>query len=70
MGVPYDLVTPLAAAMKAFAEAHPKVDISLVCAASPELSDAVNSDRVDVSLVEYIASEAKAEDLNALRVQT
>jgi DNA-binding transcriptional LysR family regulator len=61
VGVPYDLVTPLATAMKAFAEAHPHVEISLVCAASPELSKAVDSGRVDVSLVEYVASEAEGE---------
>lgn len=61
VGVPYDLVTPLAPAMKAFAEAHPRVEISLVCAASPELNEAVDSGRVDVSLVEYIASEAEGE---------
>jgi DNA-binding transcriptional LysR family regulator len=61
VGVPYDLVTPLAPAMKAFAEAHPQVDISLVCAASPDLSVAVESGRLDVSLVEYVASEAEGE---------
>ncbi|MBB5407640.1 MULTISPECIES: LysR substrate-binding domain-containing protein [unclassified Paraburkholderia] len=61
VGVPYDLVTRLAPAMKAFADAHPHVEISLVCAASPELSEAVNSGRVDVSLVEYVASEAEGE---------
>jgi DNA-binding transcriptional LysR family regulator len=61
VGVPYDLVTRLAPAMKAFAQAHPHVDISLVCASSPELSEAVNSGRVDVSLVEYVASEAEGE---------
>ncbi|WP_233872901.1 LysR family transcriptional regulator [Paraburkholderia adhaesiva] len=61
VGVPFDLVTRLAPAMKAFAEAHPYVDISLVCAASPELSGAVNTGRVDVSLVEYVASEAEGE---------
>jgi DNA-binding transcriptional LysR family regulator len=61
VGVPYDLVTLLAPAMKAFSEAHPHVDISLVCAASPELGAAVNSGRVDLSLVEYLASEADGE---------
>jgi DNA-binding transcriptional LysR family regulator len=61
VGVPYDLVTPLAPAMKTFAETHPHVEISLVCAASPELGEAVNSGRVDVSLVEYVASEAEGE---------
>lgn len=61
VGVPYDLVTPLAPAMKAFAEAHPQVEVSLVCATSPALSDAVNSARVDVALVEYLASESEGE---------
>ncbi|WP_309240671.1 LysR family transcriptional regulator [Paraburkholderia youngii] len=61
VGVPPDLVTRLAPAMKAFADAHPHVEIALMCAASPELSEAVNSGRVDVSLVEYVASEAEGE---------
>lgn len=61
VGVPYDLVTPLAPAMKAFAEAHPRVELSLVCAASPELGDAVTSGRLDLSLVECVASEARGE---------
>lgn len=61
VGVPHDLVTLLAPAMKAFAETHPHVEISLVCAASLELSEAVNSGRVDVSLVEYPASKAEGE---------
>ncbi|MFC0399124.1 LysR family transcriptional regulator [Paraburkholderia rhizosphaerae] len=61
VGVPYDLVTPLAPAMKAFAETHPHVDISLVCAASPELGKAVDSGQVDVSLIEYVASEAEGD---------
>jgi DNA-binding transcriptional LysR family regulator len=61
VGVPYDLVSPLAPAMKAFAEAHPFVEISLVCAASPELNEAVHDGRVDISLVEYVATEAEGE---------
>jgi DNA-binding transcriptional LysR family regulator len=61
VGVPYDLVSPLAPAMKMFAEVHPHVEISLVCAASPELGEAVDTGRVDVSLVEYVASEAEGE---------
>ena len=61
VGVPYDLVTRLSPALKAFAAAHPHVDLSLVCAASPELSDAVDSGHVDVALLEYVASEAQGE---------
>ncbi|MDR5827900.1 LysR substrate-binding domain-containing protein [Caballeronia sp. LP006] len=61
VGVPYDLVTALAPAMKSFADAHPHVEISLVCGASRELRNALNSGLVDVSLVEYVASEAEGE---------
>jgi DNA-binding transcriptional LysR family regulator len=61
VGVPYDLVTPHAPVMKAFADAHPKVEISLVCVTSAELSEAVTGGRLDVSLVEYVASEAIGE---------
>lgn len=61
VGVPYDLVTQLAPAMKSFAEVHPQVEISLVCAASPELDEAVHGGRVDLSLIEYVASEAEGE---------
>jgi DNA-binding transcriptional LysR family regulator len=61
IGVPYDLITPLAPAMKAFAEAHPHVDLSLVCAASPKLREAVDSGHVDISLVEYLEREAEGE---------
>jgi DNA-binding transcriptional LysR family regulator len=59
VGVPCDPVTPLAPAMNAFAEAHPQVEISLVCAASTELGEAVNSGRVDVSLVGRTRSNAR-----------
>jgi DNA-binding transcriptional LysR family regulator len=58
VGVPFDLVTPLAPAMKAFAQSHPQVELSLVCAASAELGDALATGRLDVALVESIASEA------------
>ncbi len=61
VGVPYDLVTALAPAMKAFAETHPHVELSLLCASSPELSEAVSGGRVDVSLVESLASESEGE---------
>lgn len=61
VGVPYDLVTPLAPAMKAFADAYPHVDMSLVCGASPELREALDGGRVDVSLIEYVASDAEEE---------
>lgn len=63
VGVPHDLVTQLTPAMKAFTEAHPQVDISLVCATSSELQEAIDGGRLDVSLVECVASEADGEVL-------
>ncbi|RWE24438.1 LysR family transcriptional regulator, partial [Mesorhizobium sp.] len=42
LGVPYDLVgTLLQPVLKAYAEAFPQVEISLVCASSPELAAAL-----------------------------
>jgi len=61
VGVPYDLVTPVAPVMKAFAQAYPEVEMSLVCASSSELGDAVNSGHVDLALIESVASEADDE---------
>ncbi|MCY0386238.1 LysR substrate-binding domain-containing protein [Robbsia sp. Bb-Pol-6] len=61
VGVPHDLAPLLSPAMKAFGAAHPHVELSLVCAASPELSEAVNGGRLDVSVVEYAADKAEGE---------
>ncbi|MBU6493726.1 MAG: LysR family transcriptional regulator [Burkholderiales bacterium] len=67
VGVPHDLVAQLTPAMKAFTEAHPHVDISLVCATSSELREAVDGGRLDLSIVECVASEADGE---VLRVES
>ncbi|WP_091910505.1 LysR substrate-binding domain-containing protein [Chitinasiproducens palmae] len=63
IGVPYDLVNSLAPTMRSFADAHPLVDISLTCGASPDLSQAVDDGRLDVSLVEYPEFAADGETL-------
>jgi DNA-binding transcriptional LysR family regulator len=67
VGVPFDLVgTLLPSVMKAFAHAHPHVEISLVCASSPQLADAVAQGTLDAALVETIASAA---DNGTLRIE-
>lgn len=53
LGVPYDLVaTYLPGVLRSFARAHPRVEITLVCKASPVLKAALAAGEVDVALVE------------------
>jgi len=53
LGAPYDLVgTWLTPILKAFAEAHPKVEIELVCLASPDLQGAIGNGTMDLALIE------------------
>ncbi|MBB3607865.1 LysR family transcriptional regulator [Rhizobium sp. BK602] len=53
LGVPYDLVgTTLAPVLKSYAERHPQVEISLVCASSPELLQALDNGGIDLGIVE------------------
>ncbi|BCG93419.1 LysR family transcriptional regulator [Mesorhizobium sp. 131-2-1] len=53
LGVPYDLVgTLLAPVLKAYAEAYPQVEISLLCAASPELAAALAAGTIDLAVIE------------------
>ncbi|RWE71196.1 MAG: LysR family transcriptional regulator, partial [Mesorhizobium sp.] len=53
IGVPYDLVgTLLAPVLKAYAEAYPQVEISLVCASSPELAAALAAGTIDLAVIE------------------
>lgn len=53
LGVPYDLVgTLLAPMLKAYAETYPQVEISLVCASSPELATALAGGTVDLAVIE------------------
>lgn len=52
-GVPYDLVgTTLAPVLKAYAQTHPQVEISLVCASSPELAAALAAGTIDLAVIE------------------
>jgi DNA-binding transcriptional LysR family regulator len=53
LGVPYDLVgTLLAPVLKAYAEAYPRVEISLLCAASPDLAAALAAGTIDLAVIE------------------
>ncbi|MCA0020756.1 LysR substrate-binding domain-containing protein [Mesorhizobium sp. B264B1A] len=52
-GVPYDLVgTTLAPVLKAYAQTYPQVEISLVCASSPELAAARAAGTIDLAVIE------------------
>ncbi|MBW8728606.1 MAG: LysR family transcriptional regulator [Inquilinus limosus] len=64
LGVPYDLVgTALAPALKAFADACPQVEISLACAASPELAEMLAAGALDLAVIEQPAGSAGGECL-------
>lgn len=53
LGLPYDLVaTYLPLVLAGFVEANPRIEVSLVCAASPDLLTAVDKGDVDVVMVE------------------
>ena len=53
LGVPYDLVgTILSPVLKAYTEAWPQVDVSLVCASSPDLATALAKGDVDLAVIE------------------
>jgi DNA-binding transcriptional LysR family regulator len=53
LGVPYDLVGAwLAPVLKAYAEACPRVEISLVCRSSPELIAALAKGEIDLAVIE------------------
>jgi DNA-binding transcriptional LysR family regulator len=64
IGVPYDLVgTLLAPVLKAYAEAYPHVEISLVCSSSPELASALASGTIDLAVIEERAGPTAGECL-------
>ena len=65
LGVPYDLVgARLAPALKTYAEAFPRVEVTLACAASPELTQALAAGRIDLAVVEEAAGPSAGECLS------
>lgn len=64
LGVPYDLVsTHLPPVLKVFAQSYPQVEIVLLCATSPQLTDALVDGRVDLALIEEPIGSAGGECL-------
>lgn len=62
LGVPYDLVaTYLPAVLRSFSRAHPRVEITLVCKASPVLKAMLHAGELDVALVEELQAGGDGE---------
>ncbi len=69
LGVPPDLVVShLAPVLRAYADAFPQVELSLVCAPSPELVEALAMGRVDLAVVEEPAGPSAGECLGIERL--
>lgn len=64
LGVPFDLAGPLIApVLKGFADAFPQIEISLLCAASPDLTHALAKGEIDLALVETPLGTSEGECL-------
>jgi DNA-binding transcriptional LysR family regulator len=69
LGVPPDLIgSRLTPVLKAYADAFPKVELSLVCAPSPELVEALAMGRVDLAVVEEPTGPSAGECLSIERL--
>jgi DNA-binding transcriptional LysR family regulator len=64
LGLPYDLVGALTVpVLKVYAETYPLVEVSLICASSPELMIALERREVDIVLLEDELGSTQAECL-------
>ena len=69
LGVPYDLVgATLAPVLKSYAERHPQVEISLVCASSPELLEELGKGTIDLCVAEEPYGTSQGECLAVERL--
>jgi DNA-binding transcriptional LysR family regulator len=69
LGIPYDLVgVYLPPVLKNFAQAHPQVEITLVCRTSPELVAASEAGEVDLAVVEELSCGPGGENLATERL--
>ena len=69
LGVPPDLVgSHLAPVLRAYADAFPKVELSLVCAPSLELVEALATGRIDLAVVEEPTGPSAGECLSIERL--
>jgi DNA-binding transcriptional LysR family regulator len=58
LGLPYDLVeTCMTPILKAYAEAHPRVEISLTCSTSPSLATSLAKGDIDLAIIEEPVSD-------------
>ncbi len=64
LGAPYDLVGAcLAPVLKTYADAYPQVELSLVCAPSPDLADALAKGTIDLAVIEEPVGPSPGERL-------
>ncbi|WP_299394395.1 LysR substrate-binding domain-containing protein [Pelagibius sp.] len=69
LGIPFDLVsTYLPLVFEGFAEANPRIEVSLNCATSKALLASLRDGSVDVALVEEPLGESKGECLSVERL--
>lgn len=69
LGLPYDLVEPcIAPVIKAYASAHPQIEISLACAASPDLLASLAAGEIDLAIVEEPQGPSSGECLRVERL--
>jgi DNA-binding transcriptional LysR family regulator len=69
LGLPYDLVAPcIAPVIKAYAMAYPHVEVSLSCAASPDLIGSLAAGEVDLIVVEEPQGQSAGECLRVERL--
>ncbi|AMO99340.1 bacterial regulatory helix-turn-helix, lysR family protein [Collimonas arenae] len=69
LGVPHDLVaTCLPPVMKAYAEAFPQVEISLLCGSSPQLAEALALGSIDLAVIEEPVGPTAGECLSVERL--
>src|SRR5687767_14581581 len=69
LGLPYDLVEScIAPVIKAYASAHPQVEISLTCAPSPDLIASLAAGEIDLAVIEEPQGPSAGECLRVERL--
>ncbi|MDR6450442.1 DNA-binding transcriptional LysR family regulator [Paraburkholderia terricola] len=64
LGAPQDLIgTLLGPILKGYAKVHPQVELTLVCAASPDLMRTLKRGEIDIALVEELPGASRGECL-------
>lgn len=69
LGVPYDLAGGmLAPILRAYTDAYPQVEVALVCASSPQLTQALDAGEIDLAIVEEPVGSSAGECLKVERL--